>query len=518
MVSSGAAFPATVPVAEPMDTLSALRRLAASQDPEAWSAILETHGPGILNVARRITGDDALAEDVCQESLLQIRAHAGQYRPVGGPTEQEATARGWIMRVACFTAFKMLRARERAQRREALTARPTSTQHSSAADVALSREEKELIRHEVNALPETSREALCLHFYGGLTYAELASNLACSTEAVKKRVQRGLEQLRSRLVSRGLIIGLGALTLQLSGGVAEAAEIAGVTGAVGTLAQALDPQRHAAWQALLNGTQQPALSCVANFGGAVAMSKTVLAVASVAVIALSSASSYYIAGTQRSTLENQMAALQENVQTLQKQLETARQDVTGLRTSLADRQDESTNLRNQVAELDKRLLKMREEQIQMEDAVGPEVAAIAGAAPHVAPEIVGIVGDVLKKIEIGKNAKPGDEATPEANVGEIKNLDGNDLKVLMPDLENALKEALKNGNVQVKRFTLPGGGEAQVMIQGAELMEKGPDGKLKVKRFEIPGGGQGQVIIQMEGMEGLKEKKAEPPPKAPEQF
>jgi DNA-directed RNA polymerase specialized sigma24 family protein len=108
-----------------MDTLSALRRLAASQDPEGWGAIQDTHGPGILNMARRITGDDALAEDVCPESLLQIRPHAEQYRPVGEPTDQEATARGWVMRVACFKAFKMLRAR--AQRREARVAPPRRT-------------------------------------------------------------------------------------------------------------------------------------------------------------------------------------------------------------------------------------------------------------------------------------------------------------------------------------------------------------------------------------------------------
>ena len=65
-------------VAPRMDTSTALQRLGQSRDPEAWRAILDAHGMAILNLARRITGDAALAEDVCQETLLQIRADAGR--------------------------------------------------------------------------------------------------------------------------------------------------------------------------------------------------------------------------------------------------------------------------------------------------------------------------------------------------------------------------------------------------------------------------------------------------------
>jgi regulator of replication initiation timing len=240
------------------------------------------------------------------------------------------------------------------------------------------------------------------------------------------------------------------------------------------------------------------------------MSKTVLAVASVAVIALSSACSYYLAGRQRSALEGQMAALQENVQTLQQQLDAARQDVNGLRTNLADRKDENTSLRSQVETLGKELAQVREDQIKFEEAGGPMVAQL-DALPELEPEIMGLVGTVLKKVEIGKEAKPDTEAAKDGKPAT------GELNAMGPEVENAVKEALKNGNMQVKRFTFPGGGEAQVMIQGAEL-EKNADGKVKIKRFEIPGGGQGQIVIQMEGLNGLKEKKAEPPPKVPEQF
>ncbi|MCZ7648411.1 MAG: hypothetical protein M5U26_24655 [Planctomycetota bacterium] len=64
-----------------MNSAEALKRLARQRDLEAWTVLLERHGAAIQRVSRRILGDDALAEDACQETLLQLRDRAGAFTP-----------------------------------------------------------------------------------------------------------------------------------------------------------------------------------------------------------------------------------------------------------------------------------------------------------------------------------------------------------------------------------------------------------------------------------------------------
>ena len=102
-----------------MSTSSALHRLAVGRDGAAWTAILECHGMDILQLAQRITGDKALSDDICQETLLQIREYAGRFRPLANPAETETAAKGWIMCIAYRSALGMLRQRRRRNQNEA---------------------------------------------------------------------------------------------------------------------------------------------------------------------------------------------------------------------------------------------------------------------------------------------------------------------------------------------------------------------------------------------------------------
>jgi len=489
-----------------MDTSIALQRLGRDRDPEAWRAILDAHGMAILNLARRITGDAALAEDVCQETLLQVRADAARYRPMGEPAEVEASARGWIMRIACHTASKMLRRRENARRREARAVARGAPSVASAADVALSREEAELVRHEVAALSEPHREAVCLHFYAGLPYAELAASLTCSVEAAKKRVQRGLERLRSRLGSRGLVIGIGVLTAQLSGGVAEAAETAATT----ATAVALDAQRQAVWQALLNSSQQPVFSCAAQLGGAALMSKTTLAASAAVLFCLTSLSAYYISSAKVDAQQAQTTALQQNVEELQQQLAATQEQLGALRTDLADRQDENLTLKMQVAKTQDELASLKEER-------GNGAGFAFQTDGKMPPEIAKMVNGILKNAEVNVDVNEVielDEIAPDAEPADPR-------KDNETDATDADEEAKKG--FKIRRFKLPGGGEGKIMTKtmvlgtDGELLKKMKEGNVKIQQFDMGNGeGKGQVIIRMHG--GPKEPKSQEPPKVKDDF
>src|SRR6185295_1152851 len=102
-------------------SVGALKRLAQGRDAEAWEVLLNRHGGEIFRACRKILGEEALAEDACQETLLQLRDRAGQFR--GGAQDPERLARAWIMRTACTTALQMLRKRRLDQAREQTHAR-----------------------------------------------------------------------------------------------------------------------------------------------------------------------------------------------------------------------------------------------------------------------------------------------------------------------------------------------------------------------------------------------------------
>jgi RNA polymerase sigma-70 factor (ECF subfamily) len=277
------------PQAATPDTAEALRRLANARDPSAWEALLERNGADILRIARRILGDHALAEDACQETLLQVRAHAGAFKPPSSPEEAPYAARAWVMRIATCTALNMLRSRARERRREErvvqATARNGETATASPAARHLREEEAECLRREVAGLPGELRETIILHFYGGLDYRALSLALSCSAEAARKRVQRGLERLRTRLALLGLVFTMGELTSGLSGQTAQAAEAAagGLASGLGAGAEALDAAHLAAWKALLGSPLAPKLAGIVSLGGMSIMAKISLSLAAVAL-------------------------------------------------------------------------------------------------------------------------------------------------------------------------------------------------------------------------------------------
>ena len=268
---------------EPVTVCAALQRLGRSRDEQAWTVILERHGADILRVTRRILIDKALAEDACHETLLQIRAHAGTFKPSLEGGDPEAAARAWILRIAATTALKLIRTRECAGRIEA-RAFLRNTNSGCPIDAQITREQMEQVRREIAELPDVLRDSVVLKFYGELDYPELSQALACSPEAARKRVQRGLERLRSRLALAGVAFTVSGFMSSLAGGGTVTA--AQLTAAVGAEAAPTAAQI-AAWKGVLSSTASPAFSLAAPVAGMSVVVKAALAIS--AAVVLSSA-------------------------------------------------------------------------------------------------------------------------------------------------------------------------------------------------------------------------------------
>jgi RNA polymerase sigma factor (sigma-70 family) len=186
--------------AQPGPDAELLRRFAAARDEGAFAALVDRHGPMVLGVARRITGDHHAAEDVFQAAFLMLARRAGQLRR---PTALAA----WLHRTAFRLSLTSVRARTRRERAESTApARPSG---DPLADLS-ARELLAALDEELHRLPETLQLPLVHCCLEGRSQEEAALLLGCSPGAVRGRLERGRRRLRDRLARRGLTFAAGA--------------------------------------------------------------------------------------------------------------------------------------------------------------------------------------------------------------------------------------------------------------------------------------------------------------------
>ncbi len=92
-----------------------LRRFVAARDEEAFAELVRRHGPAVLAVCRRITGDPHDADDAFQAAFLVLARKAHRVRP-GEPLA------AWLYGIAVRAARAALARRCRRRNREVAVA------------------------------------------------------------------------------------------------------------------------------------------------------------------------------------------------------------------------------------------------------------------------------------------------------------------------------------------------------------------------------------------------------------
>ena len=183
-----ATAPAPAMIVEDIDS-ACLRALAAG-DHSAFASLVQRWQTRLINFFYRSTHNRADAEDLAQETFLELYRAAPRY-----------TARG------TFSAFIFTLARRRLIDNYRKRARrpldfidPTDfvmQQHAEPVDG--SREIEQAFYHALAALPENQRNAILLRQQQGLAYDEIAKALDTSTSSVKTWIHRARTQLRQEL-------------------------------------------------------------------------------------------------------------------------------------------------------------------------------------------------------------------------------------------------------------------------------------------------------------------------------
>ena len=70
---------------------------------------------------------------------------------------------------------------------------------ASTAELAVQLETQRILIDEVSGLPSPLRETVLLRYYHGMSCADIARSQGLDPATVRKRLERGLKQLRGRL-------------------------------------------------------------------------------------------------------------------------------------------------------------------------------------------------------------------------------------------------------------------------------------------------------------------------------
>jgi RNA polymerase sigma-70 factor (ECF subfamily) len=163
--------------------------------PEELADELARHLEFLRRMARALVRDEQVAEDVVQETLVAALVR----RP-----EPEVGLRLWLGSVLKRRVLLHFRTEQRRVARQELLQR--EVQHSGAVGVAneaeralLSIERSAAVGREVAALDDPYRTVILLRFYEGLQPKDIASRLQRPVATVNTQLQRGLQQLRTKL-------------------------------------------------------------------------------------------------------------------------------------------------------------------------------------------------------------------------------------------------------------------------------------------------------------------------------
>jgi RNA polymerase sigma-70 factor (ECF subfamily) len=176
---------------------AAMDRYARGDD-AAFAEVYDKLAPRLYGFLLRRTRDAAKAEDVLQQTMLQIHRARGRFLPGAEVTP-------WAFAIA----RRLLIDQHRRGAKEVLA--PTDDDlgelleslDAPADEVAIANEVAARIGQELERLPENQRVAFELIKQDGLSVAEAAQVLGTTVAAVKLRAHRAYEALRAALAVGG---------------------------------------------------------------------------------------------------------------------------------------------------------------------------------------------------------------------------------------------------------------------------------------------------------------------------
>ena len=189
--------------ATPVDDEATLVAQLRAGDEAAFEQVVRNYGGRLLAVARRIVGTEEDARDVVQDAFMNAFKSLDRF-------EGNAKLSTWLHRIVVNAALMRLRTRKRKPEQSIESMLPAFLEDGhheerfqswdEPVDKLMERaENRQLVRQQIDALPEGYRTVLVLRDIEGLDTEETAKVLGLSVNATKIRLHRARQALRTLL-------------------------------------------------------------------------------------------------------------------------------------------------------------------------------------------------------------------------------------------------------------------------------------------------------------------------------
>jgi RNA polymerase sigma-70 factor (ECF subfamily) len=174
--------------------------------PATWREILSQYGPQLLSYATRMLGDKGAAEEVLQDSLVNIYRNIESF-------DGRCSIKSWMYRAVHNSAIDEIRRRKRYVEMGSDPEQSFFTADGKWQEdypglyggVSKHFDDKrmlEVVSEEINQLPHTLRDALLLKEVEGLDKEEICATLGINEGNLRIRVHRARAALRAVVMKK----------------------------------------------------------------------------------------------------------------------------------------------------------------------------------------------------------------------------------------------------------------------------------------------------------------------------
>ena len=161
---------------------------------EAFAKLVEAYQVPVYNLAYRMLGSTAEAEDATQETFLRVYTRFDTY----DPTRKLSS---WILSIASHHCVDRLRRRREStvSMEEIMAWRWVPDERPRPEERVVTREKSREMRRILDALPAQYRLVIVLRYWYDMSYDEIADVTESTVSAVKSRLHRARQVVASML-------------------------------------------------------------------------------------------------------------------------------------------------------------------------------------------------------------------------------------------------------------------------------------------------------------------------------
>ena len=175
-----------------------IRRILSGDD-RAFGTLVHRHQKGIHALAWRKVGDFHVAEEIAQDTFLQVYKNLAKLK---NPNQFS----GWMYVIASRLCLKWLQKNKNKSAMQSFEDTPMEeieessyTHHTSEQrQTEVTENRHELVKRLLAKLPESERTAVTLYYLGEMTAKEIGKYLGVSVNTVKSRLRRGRKRLQEQ--------------------------------------------------------------------------------------------------------------------------------------------------------------------------------------------------------------------------------------------------------------------------------------------------------------------------------